>query len=59
MYLYIHFHYKLNKEISGNPKYIKPELGLIKAIYNIGTSAAIMQALLLVMMAGMNAILGM
>lgn len=53
------FHYKLNKEINGNPKYIKPELGLIKAIYNIGISAAIMQALLSVMMAGMNAILGM
>ena len=53
------FHYKLNKEISGNPKYIKPEFGLIKAIYNIGISAAIMQALLSVMMAGMNAILGM
>ena len=52
------FHYKLNKEINGNPKYIKPELGLIKAIYNIGISAAIMQALLSVMMAGMNAILG-
>ena len=46
------FHYKLNKEINGNPKYIKPELVLIKAIYNIGISAAIMQALLSVMMAG-------
>ena len=53
------FHYKLNKEINGNPKYIKPEIELIKAIYNIGISAAIMQALLSVMMAGMNAILGM
>lgn len=53
------FHYKLNKEINGNLKYIKPELELIKAIYNIGISAAIMQALLSVMMAGMNAILGM
>ena len=53
------FHYKLNKEINGNPKYIRPELNLIKAIYNIGISAAIMQALLSIMMAGMNAILGM
>ena len=52
------FHYKLNKEINGNPKYIKPDINLIKAIYNIGVSAAIMQALLSVMMAGMNAILG-
>ena len=53
------FHYKLNKEINGNPKYIRPELNLVKAIYNIGISAAIMQGLLSVMMAGMNAILGM
>lgn len=53
------FHYTLNKEINGNPKYIKPEMNLIKGIYRIGISAAIMQALLSVMMAGMNAILGM
>ena len=53
------FHYTLNKEINGNLKYIKPEGKLIKAIYQIGVSAAIMQALLSVMMAGMNAILGM
>lgn len=52
------FHYTLNKEINGNIKYIKPEFGLIKGIYRIGISAAIMQALLSVMMAGMNAILG-
>ena len=52
------FHYTLNKEINGSPKYIKPEFSLIKGIYNIGISAAIMQALLSVMMAGMNAILG-
>lgn len=52
------FHYLLNKEINGNPKYIKPEFSLIKGIYKIGISAAIMQALLSVMMAGMNAILG-
>ena len=52
------FHYTLNKEIKGNLKYIKPDFNLIKGIYNIGISAAIMQALLSVMMAGMNAILG-
>jgi putative MATE family efflux protein len=52
------FHYTLNKEINGNPKYIKPDFNLIKGIYKIGISAAIMQALLSVMMAGMNAILG-
>lgn len=52
------FHYTLNKEINGNIKYIKPDLSLIKGIYRIGISAAIMQALLSVMMAGVNAILG-
>ena len=52
------FHYKYNKEINGNVKYIKPNLDIIKAIYNIGISAAIMQALLSVMMAGMNWVLG-
>ena len=52
------FHYKLNHEIDGNIKYIKPEFGLIKGIYQIGISAALMQTLLSVMMAGMNAILG-
>lgn len=52
------FHYTKNKEINGSLKYVKPEVGLIKGIYNIGISAALMQALLAVMMAGMNAILG-
>lgn len=52
------FHYTKNKEIDGNLKYIKPSGKLIKGIYSIGISAAIMQALLAVMMAGMNAILG-
>ena len=52
------FHYTKNKEINGSLKYIRPETGLIKQIYSIGISAAIMQALLSVMMAGMNAILG-
>lgn len=52
------FHYKLNKEISGNLKYIRPDFDLIKSIYKIGIAAALMQALLSVMMAGMNAILG-
>jgi len=52
------FHYTKNQEINGNLKYIRPSWQLIKAIYRIGISAAIMQALLTVMMAGMNAILG-
>lgn len=52
------FHYTKNHEIDGNLKYIKPDILLIKGIYSIGISAAIMQGLLAVMMAGMNAILG-
>lgn len=52
------FHYTTNKEINGNPKFIKPNFSYIKDIYKIGISAALMQALLSVMMAGMNAILG-
>lgn len=52
------FHYLDNKEIGSSPKYIKPCASVIKEIYGIGASAALMQALLSVMMAGMNVILG-
>ena len=58
LFIAMYFHYKKNNEIDGNVKYIKPDISLIKGIYSIGVSAAIMQALLAVMMAGMNAILG-
>ena len=58
LFLAMIFHYTLNKEINGNIKYIKPSKEIIKGIYSIGISAALMQALLSVMMAGMNAILG-
>lgn len=58
LFIAMYFHYTKNKEINGNIKYIKPEINLIKGIYKIGISAAIMQALLSVMMAGINAILG-
>ena len=51
-------HYTKNKEIDGKLRYIKPDKNIIKGIYSIGISAAIMQALLSVMMAGMNIILG-
>lgn len=53
----MHFHYKKNKEISSNIKYLKPNIKLIKAIYKIGLSATLMQTLLAIMMSGMNAIL--
>lgn len=52
------FHYLKNREIGGSLKYVKPSAAIIKGIYKIGASAALMQALLSVMMAGMNAILG-
>lgn len=52
------FHYGTNKEIDGSLRYIKPDGKIIGGIYKIGASAAMMQALLSVMMAGVNAILG-
>ena len=58
LFIAMYFHYKENNEIDGNIKYINPNIELIKGIYSIGISAALMQALLAVMMAGMNAILG-
>lgn len=51
------FHYFKNKEINGNLKYVKPDKNIIKGIYSIGISAALMQGMLSLMMAGMNAIL--
>lgn len=51
------FHYAFNREINGSIKYMKPSGEVIKRIYSIGLSAAVMQALLSVMMAGVNAIL--
>ena len=58
LFVAMYFHYQKNKEIDGSVKYIKPDMRLIKGIYSIGFSATLMQALLAVMMAGMNAILG-
>lgn len=52
------FHYLANHEVGSGLKYLKPQIGIIKGIYAIGASAALMQAMLSVMMAGVNAILG-
>lgn len=52
------FHYIANKEVGGSIRYVRPKKEIIKGIYKIGASAALMQALLSVMMAGMNGILG-
>lgn len=58
LFVAMYFHYYKNKEINGNICYIKANASLINGIYMIGASAALMQGLLAVMMAGMNAILG-
>lgn len=58
LFIAMTLHYTKNKEISGNLRYIKPKKDIIKGIYSIGISAALMQGLLSVMMAGMNIILG-
>lgn len=57
LFVAMFFHYFYNKEINNGIKYLKPKFDIIKQIYKIGISASIMQALLSVMMAGMNIIL--
>ena len=52
------FHYLANKELKNSIKALKPSWSIIKDIYKIGISAAIMQGLLSVMMLGMTSILG-
>ncbi|MDE7083512.1 MAG: MATE family efflux transporter [Clostridia bacterium] len=52
------FHYLTNKEIGNHIKNLKPSWNIIKEIYHIGLSAAIMQGLLSVMMLGVTLILG-
>ena len=58
LFIAMAFHYCLNKEIGNGLKYILPKKEIIKGIYKVGISASVMQALLSVMMAGTNAILG-
>lgn len=58
MFLAMFFHYHTNREIDGSLRYLRPRAAIVRAIYHIGASAAAMQALLSVMMAGVNAILG-
>lgn len=52
------FHYLANREIKNSFKALKPSGAIIRGIYKIGISAAIMQGLLSVMMLGMTKILG-
>ena len=58
LFIAMAFHYLGNKEIDGSLKFMKPDWNVIKGIYRIGISAALMQGLLSIMMAGMNLILG-
>ncbi len=51
-------HYTINKEIDGNPKYIRPDMKIIKHIYTIGFPAFLMQAMLSLMMFGMLLVIG-
>lgn len=54
----ITFHFKFNKEVDSNFKYIKPNLSIIKEIYQVGFPAIIMNALMSFMAYGVNLILG-
>ena len=56
--LNLFFHYFLNKEVSNKVKDIKPDRETILGILKLGIPAMIMQALLSVMMLGVNLILG-
>lgn len=51
------FHYANNKEIKNGLRFIKPSWGIIKSIYSVGITAAVMQALLSVMMFAFTMIL--
>lgn len=51
------FHMKLNKEFAHGIKYMKPDIGIIKAIYTIGLPAIIAQALMSIMVYIINLIL--
>lgn len=51
-------HYTRNREIGFGIRYIAPKWDIIKGIYRVGISAALMQGMLSVMMLGVNLILG-
>ena len=52
------FHRKVNREIPGKLRYVKPSGSVIREIYAIGLPAIIGQALMSVMTYGLNLILG-
>ncbi len=51
------FHFRKNKEIPNALNYVKPEISLIKEIYQIGLPAIIAQALMSLMTYGLNILL--
>lgn len=51
------FHYIRNKEVKNSVRYLKPSREIIKGIYSVGITAAVMQALLSVMMFAFTMIL--
>lgn len=55
--LLFYFHIKLNKEFEQGIKYLKVKVEIIKEIYAIGLAAIIAQALMSIMVYGMNLIL--
>lgn len=54
-----YFHFRYDKEIDNNPRYIKPDMHMIRSIYSIGFPAIIAQALMSFMTYGLNIIFGM
>ncbi len=52
------FYLKYCKEIKNSPKYLKPNLNIIKEIYSIGFPAIVSQALMSFMTYGLNIIYG-
>lgn len=52
------FHYRLNREIDSNLKYLVPKKDIIKEIYQVGIPAIVMQALMSFMTYGVNIIFG-
>ena len=53
----IFFHFKVNREIENSLSYLKPDMQIIKEIYQIGLPAIIAQALMSFMTYGLNMIL--
>ncbi|MBR4320659.1 MAG: MATE family efflux transporter, partial [Oscillospiraceae bacterium] len=53
----IFFHFKVNREIENSVSYLKPDIQIIKEIYQIGLPAILAQALMSFMTYGLNMIL--